>query len=139
MMLFILTTKYMAKAYLTDGRVLNIQPNDGKAFTYEELRGIVEGLVQIVSLPDGNAIVVNEEGKLINLPVNEKATEYWKQVYPIEKYPVNNDELIVGNALVATPKELGEEDEEPVSNCCGAPIIENTDMCSDCKEHCIPE
>lgn len=22
------------------------------------------------------------------------------------------------------------------SNCCNAPIIENTDICSDCKEHC---
>ena len=22
------------------------------------------------------------------------------------------------------------------SNCCGAPIIENTDVCSQCKEHC---
>ncbi len=24
-----------------------------------------------------------------------------------------------------------------VSNCCKAPIIENTDLCSDCKEHCV--
>ena len=22
-----------------------------------------------------------------------------------------------------------------VSNCCGASVIENTDLCSDCKEH----
>lgn len=22
------------------------------------------------------------------------------------------------------------------SNCCNAPIIENTHLCSDCKEHC---
>ena len=25
-----------------------------------------------------------------------------------------------------------------LSNCCNAPIIENTDLCSDCKEHCEP-
>ncbi len=25
---------------------------------------------------------------------------------------------------------------EIVSNCCGAPIIENTDICSQCGEHC---
>ena len=25
------------------------------------------------------------------------------------------------------------------SNCCNAPIIENTDLCSLCKEHCISE
>lgn len=23
------------------------------------------------------------------------------------------------------------------SNCCKAPIIENTDICSQCKEHCL--
>ena len=26
--------------------------------------------------------------------------------------------------------------EESFSNCCGAAIIENTDLCSDCQEHC---
>ena len=25
-----------------------------------------------------------------------------------------------------------------VSNCCGATVIENTDICSDCTEHCTP-
>lgn len=28
---------------------------------------------------------------------------------------------------------------EPVSNCCQAMIIENSDVCSACKEHCAPE
>lgn len=27
----------------------------------------------------------------------------------------------------------------PESNCCGATIIENTDICSKCKEHCEPQ
>lgn len=26
-----------------------------------------------------------------------------------------------------------------ISNCCGATVIENTDLCSDCKEHCEVE
>ena len=25
-----------------------------------------------------------------------------------------------------------------VSNCCGAEIIENTDLCTECVEHCSP-
>ena len=29
-----------------------------------------------------------------------------------------------------------EEDPVMVSNCCGYPIIENTDICSICLEHC---
>mgnify|MGYP006883057653 FL=1 len=26
-----------------------------------------------------------------------------------------------------------------MSNCCDAPIIENTDLCSKCYEHCVDE
>jgi len=28
---------------------------------------------------------------------------------------------------------------EPLSDCCGARIYPDTDICSDCKEHCEPE
>jgi hypothetical protein len=30
------------------------------------------------------------------------------------------------------------EDREEFSDCCGAYIIPNTDICEDCKEHCEP-
>lgn len=29
------------------------------------------------------------------------------------------------------------EDDEPLSDCCGAEII-HTDICAECKEHCEP-
>ena len=29
-----------------------------------------------------------------------------------------------------------EIEEEPLSNCCCATLVENTDLCSECKEHC---
>ena len=28
--------------------------------------------------------------------------------------------------------------DEPLSNCCTAPIITESDLCSACKEHCCP-
>ena len=28
------------------------------------------------------------------------------------------------------------EDNEEVSNCCGAELLEETDICSECNEHC---
>ena len=31
---------------------------------------------------------------------------------------------------------MDNEDNVEVSDCCGAEIYENTDICSDCKEHC---
>ena len=29
--------------------------------------------------------------------------------------------------------------DEPLSNCCGAPFLENTDLCQQCKEHAMAE
>lgn len=99
----------MAKLIKTDGTIQEVKPNNGKFFSYEELKEFVEGMVEMVPLPNGKVIIVNEEGKLNGLLKNEKATEVWKQEYPIEKYPLNNDELIVGNALLAEEKELNGE------------------------------
>lgn len=84
------------------GEVKEVAPKDGKVFTYEETSGFIGGLIQIVPLPDGREMVVHEEGKILGLPKNEPATKLWKEVYPLEKYPENNDELIVGNAIVGT-------------------------------------
>lgn len=106
----------MATWYKTDGSVSTVVPADGKAFTLDELRKFVGDergdIVQFVPLANGESMVINDEGKLIGLPKNEIATAVWKKAYPISQYPHNNDELIVGNALVATEKELGNEEEE---------------------------
>ena len=89
----------IATIYRVDGSVQDFKPK-GKYICYEEMREIVGGMVEILPLPSGKEIIVNEEGKLNGLLKNEKATEIWKKEYPIEKYPDNNDELIVGNAIV---------------------------------------
>jgi len=106
----IINSKNMATYYTVDGELHEVKPENGKWFTYAELRDFVGGLVEIVPLPDGRSIIVNEEGKLNNLPENPGATAFWKEVYPIAKYPMNNDELIVGNALVVTEDELEQEE-----------------------------
>lgn len=98
-----------------DWDIENVTPKNGKFFTYEELQGFIregdDAMVEIVPLPSGRSMVVNEEGKLIGLKMNNRATDVWKAEYPIEKYPHNNDQLIVGNALVVDESEL-EQDEE---------------------------
>lgn len=104
----------MAIHYTLDGKFKEVSPINGKFFTYPELQNFVkEGdndMIEIVPLPSGKSIVVNENGKLIGLPINKLATEFWKVEYPITQYPENNDELIVGNALVASEEELQSEE-----------------------------
>ena len=85
--------------FRADGSEKIVHPANGTHFTYEELRAFVGGMVEHVDMPDGSEFWLNEEGKLDGLPKNEKATAIWKKAYPIEQYPDNNDELVVGDVL----------------------------------------
>ena len=94
----------MATVYDTErGEMKDIQPNDGKAFTLEELQGIVGGLIQLVYTYDGKRMYVNEEGKLQNLPYNALATAVYRD---------NAFDRIVGNAIVIEDNEDGADDDE---------------------------
>ncbi len=65
------------KAYVlhTDGRREEILPADGSEFSLPELQNIVGGYIEFIpSLEPGYFLVVNEEGKLLQLPPNESAT-----------------------------------------------------------------
>ena len=91
----------MAKWIKTSGEVIEVSPkNDGEVFSLEELKGFVGGYIECVSLNDHQVLVLNEDGKLMNLPYNNIATE----VYNIAFQP--NRDVIVGDALLC---ELGKE------------------------------
>lgn len=63
----------------------------------EELQGVVKGHFEFVYLPDNMIMVVNEEGKLNNLPLNHVATLFVA--------PVISD-TIVGDVLLINSKYL---------------------------------
>lgn len=89
----------MAKIYKANGKVLDIEPKNGRDFQLEELQAIVGGLIQIIEINDTEIMVINEEGKLENLPLNEQATAiYQKQVY--------EGDVIVGDVLICKDKEV---------------------------------
>ena len=100
----------MAQLLKTDGTFTEVAPKDNLVFTLGELYGFVGRPVDILYLPSGKRLVVNDEGKLTGLPYNAKASEIWKEEFPVEHFPVNNDQMIVGDVLIATPEELGEEE-----------------------------
>jgi hypothetical protein len=75
--------------------VIEVTPKNGKDFKWEELHEFVDGYIEIVPLGDSDlVIVVNEEGKLNGLPINNKATEVWRIHWP------TSSDFIVGNALI---------------------------------------
>lgn len=95
-----------AEYFTTDGRITKVSPANGKTFTWKELQKLVGGTIEMVTFPGGKeCMIVNEEGRLLQLPYNELATGQWLIEFPLDKYPHNNLGSIVGDALI-TPLEL---------------------------------
>jgi hypothetical protein len=67
--------------------VLDLSSNE-----YDQLSTSVGGLIQVVSLRDDLYIVVNEEGKLVGLPINLVGTHMWNRSY-------GETDVIVGDAI----------------------------------------
>lgn len=102
-----------ATLYLADGRIDELLPANGKSFTLEEMQEFVAGpgekrgtIVQVV-FPSGKVMTANDNGKLMGLQVNEKASAIWREEFPIEKYPHNNDGTLVGNILICGKRQAG--------------------------------
>lgn len=54
-----------------------IEPANGKAFTLEEMQKFVGGYVELIAQDRETLMLVNEEGRLLGLPVNEVATRVY--------------------------------------------------------------
>ena len=67
----------MATLYKANGDPLEteVTPKNEKVFSMEELQSFVKGYFEIVALPMGQRMVVNEEAIRLNLPYNKKASE----------------------------------------------------------------
>ena len=73
----------MATIYRPDGTSQQVQPANGRSFQLDELQRIVgegteygRGYIEIVPCKDKKHILVlNEEGKLLGLPINARASE----------------------------------------------------------------
>ena len=67
------------------------------------LQAKVGGLIQFIQFSDGRQMVVNEEGMMLELDPNLKATEIVKQDAPQYYYPGT---LIAGDVLLLSPDEV---------------------------------
>ena len=60
----------------------------------------VGGMVQGIQFPNGDYMIMNEEGKLLGLPVNEEATKLWRTTFTKDKYLFGYDDFVVGPAIL---------------------------------------
>ena len=74
----------------------------------------VGGYVECIQFPNGDLLLLNEEGKLMGLPVNEKASKLWSETFTKDKYAFGHDDFVVGPAILIKKDALntwGDKDE----------------------------
>ena len=73
---------------------------------YKAVSDFVGGMVECVQFPNGDVLLLNEEGKLIGLPLNPEATALWRAHFTKDKYMFGHDDFVVGPAMVITKDAL---------------------------------
>ena len=66
----------------------------------KEAQKFVGGYVEGITFPNGDYLIINEEGKLRNLPLNEEATKLWRATFTKDKYAFGYDDFVVGPAIL---------------------------------------
>lgn len=88
----------MATLIKSNGTEVEVHPK-GDFFNLEELQKYVGGYIELVTIDKEFLMIVNEEGKLMCLPQNEKATRLYHKV----RY---TEDVIVGDVLVCNNTEI---------------------------------
>ena len=66
----------------------------------------VGGYVECITFPNGDVLIVNEEGKLMNLPLNPEGTALWRMTFTKDKYAFGYDDWVSGPAILIKHKAL---------------------------------
>ena len=72
--------------------------------TLKEAQEFVGGYVEGISFPNGDYLIINEEGKLIGLPLNPEATALWRATFDNDNYITGRKDFVVGNAILIKKK-----------------------------------
>ena len=66
---------------------------------YKAVSKFVGGMVEVVQFPNGDLLLLNEEGKLMGLPLNPEATLLWKMTFDNDNYVTGRKDIVVGPAI----------------------------------------
>lgn len=100
----------MATFFPEIGPAQDVSPRDGIRFSLAEVKAFVGGYIELVSIrppddmpPDQTMMFCNEDGHRLGLSLNHRATRLYRGD------PPRHDGVIVGPAIVMTPREAGED------------------------------
>ena len=75
--------------------------------TLKEAQKFVGGYVEGITFPNGDYLIINEEGKIKNLPLNPEATLLWRMTFTKDKYVTGYNDFVVGPAIYIKKHALG--------------------------------
>lgn len=87
------------KLIYPNGTVKIVKPKNGQYYSLSELKKFVEGYIELVQISSTQYAVINEEGKLLNLPVNRLATLDYSCALRANDY-------FVGNVLICDKNHI---------------------------------
>lgn len=106
---------------MTSGEFKELLPTNGRKFNLGELQQQIKGMIQFVPLGGQKWLIVDEEGKLKDLPVNKEATEL--------VIAAGMNDVIVGDVILANHEECMDEGEPiPTEEGQEAPIMPEVDV-----------
>jgi hypothetical protein len=82
----------------TDANEFKIVSDSKDEPTLESAQEFVGGYVEGITFPNGDYLIINEEGKLKGLPLNPEATK--------DKYAFGYDDFVVGPAILIKANAL---------------------------------
>ena len=74
--------------------------------TLKAAQDFVGGYVQGITFPNGDYLIINEEGKLRNLPLNPEATALWRATFDNDNYITGRKDFVVGPAILIKKQAL---------------------------------
>ncbi len=84
----------------SDGSIQDAKPIDKKKFTLQELQEAVNGLAEIIELSIHQCyMIVNEERKILELPVNKRASIFYEDEYGLPN-------AIAGDVLICNKDQV---------------------------------
>jgi len=74
--------------------------------TLKSAQDFVGGNVEGITFPNGDYLIVNEEGKLIGLPLNPEATLLWRLTFDNDNFITGRKDFVAGPAILIKQKAL---------------------------------
>ena len=90
----------------TDVSEFKIIDDEKNTPTLKEAQDFVGGMVECVQFPNGDLLLLNEEGKIFNLPLNPEATALWRATFDNDNYITGRKDFVVGPAILIKKQAL---------------------------------